>query len=214
MNQLKSKDLYVQSFINESIERIDRVNSLYKAGFEKLDDSLEIDVLKHAFMNLRFNYKDHKRKYRIQFNPFNDSQVNLKDSADLEVYKLAFEKIKQFDLSLDMRKLYFTEITIHALNYYYDQMNQCDFSFNIIEFGINAPHKIWHKNEKAFIIVAYYEVSRLSAEIEIADQFFNKTSVQFNLPKTSGPHIFAGTIKVAEAGKMVPRPFEVRFWVN
>lgn len=118
------------------------------------------------------------------------------------------------DLSFELRKLYLTEIITRTLEYYNANLWMCDFSINWIEFGVNAPHKIWFQDEKAFITVGYYEDFHESYEVEMANQVFDKTPVQFNLSNEKGLVTYQGELKIKEAGRDVWRAFELRFFVE
>ena len=117
-------------------------------------------------------------------------------------------------MSFELRKLYLSEIITRTLEFFNDKLWMRDFSFSLIEFGVNAPHKIWFQDEKAFLTLGYYENFREAYEVEMANQVFDKTPVQFNLPNEKGLVNYQGKLKIREAGKEVWRAFELRFFVE
>lgn len=214
LEQLETQYGSNQLKIVQTFERIERLNQLLNVAPHDLNDGDAFDNLKQELLTLRFNYEEPRATYAIQFDPYSAAGINPEDQEDLELYEYLFEKLALLDLSFELRKLYLSEIITRTLEYFNGTLWTCDFSFNWIEFGANTPHKIWFQDEKAFITIGYYEDFRESYEVEMANQVFDKTPVQFNLPNEKGLFTYQGKLKIREAGKEVWRAFELRFFVD
>ena len=214
LEQLETKYGSDQLKIVQTFERIDRLNQLLNVVPHDLNDGDAFDNLKRELLTLRFNYEEPRATYAIQFDPYTTAGINPEDQEDLELYEYLFEKLALLDLSFELRKLYLSEIITRTLEFFNDKLWMRDFSFSLIEFGVNAPHKIWFQDEKAFLTLGYYENFREAYEVEMANQVFDKTPVQFNLPNEKGLVNYQGKLKIREAGKEVWRAFELRFFVE
>jgi len=157
LDKLQADYMSNQQRKTDAFTRTDSINTLYDLGLGYLDNSEAVLALEKAFMKLRFNYTDFKGKYSVEVNPFTKEGLNPDDSLDFKLSTSLFSKISNTDIPIELRKLYFTQITILTLNYFANKLDLPDCSFHSIKFGVNAPHKIWFQNEKAYITVGYYE---------------------------------------------------------
>lgn len=186
---------------------------------EKVTDSpyniYLLNDLEQTFMNTITDCWNVKNKYSISYSPFDLSNANPSDTAWFAEMHQSFKHLKSETLDSVSKISLLSLIHLSYLQKLESEFQPWGCGFSITNKPLLfAPQKIWHQNEKAYIIVAESTYDRNDlTPIRFNGQEFNK-SFSVKAPTKNGQHEINAEIGVKEKGELRWMPFTYRIIVE